>query len=95
MSLQPNPSFEDDFGDDFVYVSLEWLWLDREKRVKEGMRERRREKGKESKRKGNSERVIVGRKERERKEKLQKLNNRVCHVYFNLDTKINLVLYFS
>lgn len=29
MSLQPNPSFKDDFDDHFVQVSLEWLWLDR------------------------------------------------------------------
>lgn len=50
VSLQPSPSFEDDFSDDFVQVSLEWLWLDREKKSK-----RRKEREKKRERKGIKE----------------------------------------
>lgn len=65
MSLQPNPSFKDDFEEYSVQVSLECLWLDRGMRVQEGSKNSRRERGKKSKIKGNSKGLIVGRKERE------------------------------
>lgn len=72
MSLQPNPSFKDNFDDRFVEMRLEWLWSVRRKRVKKGRKERRRERGKESKRKGNSKGLTVGRKEREREKERRK-----------------------
>lgn len=89
MSLQPNPSFKDDFEEYSVQVSLECLWLDRGMRVQEGSKNSRRERGKKSKIKGNSKGLIVGRKEREGERETKQEENTRCEkglfkVYFDL-----------